>query len=129
MTGSEFVNATSRLEQYFGKEYTELQRRIMFETLKEWTIEKYRRAVKHCIGSCKCLPKIVDLKAINFVQEPNSAKLEDVEFVECKFCNKGFVPYYKKYGDISYQFFALCSCENGQKQRANGYNLPSWNGA
>ena len=38
----EFIEATSRLEQYFGKEYTNEQRQIMFEELSKMPLEKFK---------------------------------------------------------------------------------------
>lgn len=130
MNNAEFVEATSRLEHYFDKEYKTEQLKIMFDCLKSWNIEKYRKAVNHCIKTCKFLPKLADLTDtdINFAEVKNK---QEIVFVKCKKCNgEGFVKYFRtiQNGDkpITYEYIALCDCENAQKQREiNRCNLPT----
>lgn len=125
MTGGEFINATSRLETYFGKEYTDEQRKIMFEILKDWSIEKYKKAVKYCLENCKYLPKIVDFKTMDINTRPDIREQNKIEFTECKKCCQGFISYKRKYEKFNYEYIALCTCENGQKQKLNGYIFPT----
>ena len=122
---AEFINATSRLETYFGKDYTENQRAIMFESLGSWSIDKYRKAVKYCIENCKTLPKIVDFRQIEQNNRPayDDVKEMEAEFTSCKMCCDGFVEYKKIYDGFSYSYLALCTCKNGQIQRERGYNF------
>ena len=129
MVINEFVEATNRLEKYFNKEYTSDQRAIMFDTLKQLSLAEYNRAVNYCIGNCKYLPKIADLKE-GMAQIDHVQNREEIQFIKCDKCNDGFVRYFKniKAGGkiIPYEFLALCTCENGLKQRSvNGYNFPS----
>ena len=58
---NEFIKATSKLEQYFEKEYSNEQRQIMFEEVKNMSLEKYQEAVNNCIRNCKFLPKLADI--------------------------------------------------------------------
>lgn len=58
---SEFVEATSRLETYYEKEYTDEQRKIMFEEVKNMPIKKYQESINRCIRTCKFLPKLADI--------------------------------------------------------------------
>lgn len=130
MTEVEFVKATNRLEQYYDKEYTIDQRKIMFEMLKEMSIEKYNRAINYCIRNCKYMPKIADLTNAdtNTVRVENNEK---INFVKCNKCNgEGFVKYFKNVKDgnrtLKYEYVALCTCENAKKQKEiNKYNLPT----
>lgn len=130
MTETEFVKATSRLENYFDKEYKSEQQKIMYDFLREWSIEKYNKAVNYCIRNCKYLPKIADFTNadINTVVVKNE---KEINFVKCNKCNgEGFIKYFKKVKDgnriLSYEYVALCTCENGKKQREiNRYNLPT----
>ena len=49
MTNAEFIQATTRLENYYGKEYTTEQLKIMFDFLRGWTVEKYMKAINFCL--------------------------------------------------------------------------------
>ena len=58
---NEFIEVTNRIEQYFDKEYSNEQRQIMYEELKNMSKEKYKIAVNECIKKCKYLPKLADI--------------------------------------------------------------------
>ncbi len=58
---NEFIETTSRLEQYFDKEYSNEQRQIMYEELKNMPVEKYKELVDECLKKCKYLPKLADI--------------------------------------------------------------------
>ena len=53
MTNGEFIEATSRLEKYYEKEFSIEQQRIMFEELREVSVEKYKKAITYCIRNNK----------------------------------------------------------------------------
>lgn len=127
---AEFIKATSRLENYYGKEYSSEQLKIMFEMLKDWNIEKYKKAINYCIHNSKYLPKIADLTSAEIENRGMQEKAR-IDFVKCNKCNgEGFIKYFKqkKDGDriLKYEYIALCTCQNAEKQRqVNGYNLPT----
>lgn len=130
MTQSEFVEATSRLERYYDKEYSNEQLKIMYDFLKVWNKEKYIKAINYCLQNNKYLPKIADLTGANI----NIAKVKEdkrINFVKCNRCNgEGFIKYFRevKNGNniIKYEYIALCTCENAKKQKEiNKYNLPT----
>ena len=78
MTNAEFVQATSRLEGYFDKKYTTEQLKEMFYMLKEWSLEKYTKAVKYCIRNCKYLPtkrNVLYAKRMEFREVYESSKI------------------------------------------------------
>lgn len=125
---NEFIKANSRLEQYYDKEYSEEQRKIMFDRLKNISVKDYIKAINICLEKCKFLPKIADIKSA--LAEPNYAtqNSQKIEFVKCDKCNNGFVKYYKKIDNntvpMEYEYIALCTCENGLKQKEiNGYKF------
>lgn len=130
MSNTEFIQATSKLENYYGKEYTTEQLKIMFDMLREWTIEKYRKAINYCIRNSKYLPKIADLTSAD-IDIIGTEEKKKIDFVKCKKCNnEGFIKYFKnvKNGEntIKYEYIALCTCSNANNQRIiNGYNLPT----
>lgn len=130
MTNEEFVQTTSRLEGYFDKEYKTEQLKEMFTVVKGWTIEKYTKAVNYCIRNNKYLPKIADLIGADTATiQTQSTKA--IEYIKCKKCNgEGFIKYFKQKKDgnriLKYEYIALCTCENGRKQKEiNKFNLPT----
>ena len=97
----EFIEATGRLEKYYGKEYTNEQRRIMYDELKEFSLERYRQLVSAVLRESKYLPRIVDFIEAN-KEEPYTQKQEEFEKVECKKCNStGYITYTKTITDGS----------------------------
>lgn len=107
---SDFVEATSRLEAYYEKEYTDEQRKIMFDELEKLSIEKYRRIIAQCIKSCKFLPKLADMLKVS--SEINYASFEkNREYTPCKVCGgKGLVKYSKIFQEIGYEYDYVCRC-------------------
>lgn len=118
MTNGEFIEATSRLEKYFEKEYTIEQSKIMFEELKNLSIDRYKQIIAKCIRDKKFLPKIADILEINNELMIKKTR-EEVEEVECSKCNsKGFILYKKKDPNTmqEYEYACRCTCKN-----ANNY--------
>lgn len=130
MTNEEFVQTTSRLEGYFDKEYKTEQLKEMFTVVKGWTIEKYTKAVNYCIRNNKYLPKIADLIGAD-TATIQTQSTKTIEYTKCKKCNgEGFIKYFKQKKDgsriLKYEYIALCTCENGRKQKEiNKFNLPT----
>lgn len=124
MTNGEFIEATSRLEKYYEKEFSIEQQRIMFEELREVSVEKYKKAITYCIRNSKFLPKIADI--LNAMNEVKTIVAKETTRIECKKCKGvGYVPYYKKIDnggkEIIYQFFAVCDC--GNEKRYDGTTI------
>lgn len=117
----EFIESTGRLEKYYGKEYTNEQRQIMFDELKDFSIERYRQLVSSVLKKCKYLPKISDFIEAN-KEEPYSQKQEEFEKIKCKKCNStGYIIYAKIIRDGTKEFkntyAALCSCGNSKQYK------------
>ena len=111
---SEFINITNRIEKYYGKEYSNEQRKIMFEELGDMSIERLQQSVKSCIRSCKYMPKIADI-----IQASSEIKIFEKkrEYTPCKMCDGvGFIKYYKilQENDYEYEFMCKCTCKNGE---------------
>lgn len=122
MNMQEFIQATARAETYYDKEYSTEQRKIMYDSLKDWTIQDYSKAITHCIENQKFLPKISDIKQFKTDYKPDySNKTDEFNYINCKKCNKGFVIFKKKFEDYMYDYVALCTCQNGQERRKQGY--------
>ena len=113
---SEFIEASTRLEKYYDKEYSTEQRQIMYEELKDWNIEKYKKAISIAIRNCKFLPKIADI--IQASSEIRTVQNEDnSQLVECNKCEgTGFIRYQKQVQGIEYDYICRCTCLNGQRQ-------------
>jgi hypothetical protein len=113
---NEFIEATSRAEQYFEKEYSNEQRQIMYEELKKMPLEKYRKTLANCIRTCKFMPKLADiLKASTDIDNVNYER--NRVYTPCKICgSKGFVRYYKvlQENGYEYDYACRCTCENGE---------------
>lgn len=130
MSNEEFIQATSRLEGYFDKEYKTEQLKEMFIVVKGWTIEKYTKAVNYCIRNNKYLPKIADLTSAD-TATVQTQSTKAIEYSKCKKCNgEGFIKYFKQKNDgnriLKYEYIALCTCENAKKQKEiNKFNLPT----
>ena len=83
MSNEEFIQATSRLEGYFDKEYKTEQLKEMFIAVKGWTIEKYTKAVNYCIRNNKYLPKIADLTSAD-TATVQTQSTKAIEYSKCK---------------------------------------------
>lgn len=112
---NEFIEATSRLENYYGKEYQTIQRQIMFEELKDLKIERYKKLCSAIMRKSKYLPKIAD-----FIEANNEVPFEtktNSEQVECNVCNgSGYVFYKKVIEDFVYDYVCRCTCSNAQNK-------------
>lgn len=121
MTNGEFVEITSKLENYYGKEYSKEQRKIMFSELSNLDIDRYRKLVSVVLRKCKFLPKIVDFIEAN-KETPYSQQETELEKVECKKCNStGYIVYTKLLSDgdkkIPHQYAAVCNCGNAKQYK------------
>ena len=118
MKQDEFIQATNRLEQYYDKEYTNEQRRIMFKELEGFRIERYRQLISVVIRKSNFLPKVADFVKAD-KEEPFIRKGKELEKVVCKKCNNtGYVLYDKKIQDgnreLKNQYASVCSCGNAK---------------
>lgn len=118
---NEFIETTSKIEDYYGKEYTNEQRQIMFDELEELDIDRYRKLVSVVLRKCKFLPKIVDFIEAN-KETPYSQQEGELEKVECKKCNStGYIVYTKLISDgdkkIPHQYVAVCNCGNAKQYK------------
>lgn len=120
----EFINATSRLEKYYDKEYTTEQRKIMFDELQNLSIERYKQLISTLIRKSKFLPKVADFAEVNM--ETPYIKQDETQKTECKKCNStGYLIYTKVIKDgnrnLNYQYACLCNCGNAKKYE--GWNI------
>ena len=124
MQSGEFVEATTRLEQYYGKEYTNEQRQIMFDELQNLPIERYKQLISMLIKKSKFLPKIADFTEVD-IETPYTIQ-DKIQTTECKKCNStGYLIYTKVIKDgnreLKNQYACLCNCGNAKKYE--GWNV------
>lgn len=118
---NEFIDATSRIETYYGKEYTKEQAQIMFEELKELESNRYKKLISVVLRKCKYLPRLSDFfDAHN--ETPKITEEKEKKIIECKKCNgTGYVTYKKKINNggklLIYTMAAVCDCGNAQIYR------------
>lgn len=117
MLTHEFVEATSRLEKYYNKEYTTAQLEIMYDELKHFDIERYRQLISAALKKCQNKPKIADFYLLD-AEIPRNSDENAIEKVECTKCNgTGYITYKKFMTDgnkkLEYIYAARCNCENG----------------
>lgn len=117
----EFIEATGRLEKYYDKEYTNEQRQIMYDELKDIEIERYRRLISVVIKKSKFLPKVADIIDANN-EEPYTSYINEQEKIVCGKCNStGYIIYNKviKDGDKEYivPYSAVCDCGNAKQYK------------
>ena len=133
MTEREFVVQTERLCNLYAKTLNDEQKRFWYESLKPYSVEKYRDAVSTYSRSNRFMPTIADI--LETIKN-NPQNMEVSERVPCKTCNgTGYILYYKKYGGMEYEYACQCYCENGKRVTYDGrhdnppcdYYLPSAN--
>ena len=113
---SEFIEATSRLETYYNKDYTNEQRQIMYEELKDLDISRYKKLISIVLKNSKFLPKIADILDAH-KEEPYTTTKQETTKVECKKCNSiGYILYSKKIengtNSLYNEYAAICECGN-----------------
>ena len=115
---SEFVEATTRLEEYYNKEYTKEQRQIMFEELGDFELDRYKFSVSQAIKTCKYLPKVSEIIQLDKDNPPKS-KEEEITKVECSKCNSlGYIIYKKRTKEgLEYNYAAICDCGNAKQYK------------
>lgn len=118
---NEFIEATGRLESYYGKEYNKEQLKIMHEELEHFTIERYKFLISKAIRKCKYLPKVCDFIEID-LEFPDNTVEEKKEKINCKKCDStGMIIYTKKIIDgkreLQYQYAAICDCGNAKQYK------------
>ena len=121
MISGEFIEATSRLEKYFEKSYTTEQLQIMYEELKNLSIDRYKQIIARCIRNYKLLPRIAHILEITNELMILKTREEVEETEKCSRCNsKGFILYKKKDQNTmqEYEYACRCTCKNGNKYLA-----------
>lgn len=114
---AEFVEATSKIELYYGKEYTNEQRQIMFDELKDFEVDRYKFLISRVIRKSKYLPKVADIYQADSENPVVNTRIQE-EKVECKKCNStGYIVYKKEIEGRKYNYAAICECGNAKEYK------------
>ena len=113
----EFIEATGRMEIYYGKELTTEQMQIMFEELKYLNIESYKKLISKCLKTCKYMPKIADIIEANINLAGEVKKEVQREKICCNKCDGTGYVFYTVFMDngntrIPHTYAARCDCKN-----------------
>lgn len=124
----EFIEETSAIEKYYGKELEKLQRDIWYRELKQLNVARYRQVVREIFRQCKFMPKLADVIEINKDLSYTTITKQEEEREECTKCNKrGFILYKKEIDNgknkLIYEYIARCDCKNGLKYAYDGTKI------
>lgn len=116
---NEFIEANNRLEKYYEKEYTNDQMMIMYEELKNLSVERYKRLISQCIKTCKYMPKVADILKLNTDLIDQGREEEKRDYFLCDKCDKTGYVFFTQYKidgkrKIPYTYAAKCTCENAK---------------
>ena len=119
----EFNMQTQRLCNLYGKSLNDEQMEFWYESLKDYELEKYRRAVGEYAKKNKYMPTISDI--LGEIRNLKPYEKAPTEKVECKACNgSGYVLYRKD----DYEYASLCNCKNAigkdYYNKDTGYYIP-----
>lgn len=125
---SEFVEETSKLEKFYGKEMEDVQRKIWYQEFKNLSINRYRQIIMQAYRQCKFMPKLADIYEIQNTLSYGQSKKEIAEKVNCSKCNGLGIVFYKKSIDngdanLIYDYVARCACQNGMEYSYDGTQI------
>ena len=115
MSSDEFVKELQKAENFFGKELSDEQKTVWYESLKRLSLPRFKYLLSECYRRCDYMPSLAKIISLNseIGFEANEVKLIDKS--SCEICEgKGFVLYYKTIQDVTYQYGARCNCQNAK---------------
>lgn len=124
----EFIEETSKIENFFEKELTKFQRDEWYKELKNIPVNRYRQIIKQVFRKCKFMPKLADVVSIQEELPYEKSSINEIEKVFCKKCKGlGFIIYTKiiDNGDkkLEYNYLARCNCTNGLRFAYDGSQI------
>lgn len=128
MTEKEFIEETSNIEKFYGKELNQFENSRWFQELKNIDTTRYRQIIRQVFRKCKFMPKLADIISIQDELPYGQAKTNLFEKVECSKC-KGFgILFYTKIVDngdrkLRYEYVARCDCQNGLNYSYDGTKI------
>ena len=109
MNLTEFIEKTATLEEFFEKKLNQTQRNIWYDELKNYSADRYERAIDKACKTSQYRPSLGAM--IEIIQHvSNNVKKEQVECKACK--GTGYLLYHKIMDGRDYQYACLCNCTN-----------------
>lgn len=122
MTELEFMDKTARIEKLWNKEFNYEQRMAWLEELKNYSAEKYDKAISIIYKTSQYRPTLSQmLEVIRTIPSKvnNVAKSET-----CKLCNgTGYVLQERIENGRSYTYALLCNCKNANGKEYDGTKI------
>lgn len=122
MTIEEFTAKTAVLEEFYDKKLNYTQKQIWYEELKNYSAEKYEKAIRFLCKNSQYRPTLSQM-----YETILTVKLDDGDIkkrVVCKACKgSGYLIYHKKINDFDYEYASLCNCENARGLEYDGSKI------
>ena len=129
MTIVEFKDGLDKLIKFYGDNtrLNDFQQEVWFERLQYMTMYRFEKIINKIFETSKYMPKLCEILQINLDMVHKSERAEVVR-VKCDICQGlGLIPYFvlRKDGskNIKYQYFAKCSCLNGNEYDYDGTKI------
>lgn len=118
MTEKEFIEETSNIEKFYGKELNQFENSRWFQELKNIDTARYRQIIRQVFRKCKFMPKLSDIISIQEELPYGQPKTNLFERVECNKCKGLGILFYTKVIDnggkkLDYEYATRCDCQNG----------------
>lgn len=111
MTSGEFNKAIQQLENFYGKEYNDIQKQEIFKTFAQYTAARFVYLISLVYKQYKYLPMLSELVELHSTIPYAEIKKKLGKKIKCEKCkNRGFYIYTKNHNGIDYDFIVKCDC-------------------
>lgn len=121
MTLEEFKIKTKALEDFYGKDLNYVQVDIWFDELKNYSAEKYEKAIRNICKTSQYRPTLVQM-----LEEIRKVKVQvfDQKKSKCDYCKgTGYIFYKRTINNQVYDYVCLCMCANADGLEYNGMQI------
>lgn len=127
MTVHEFLGIIEKLEAFYKKQLEQIEKDMWYNEFGNLTAKRFEEVLHKAYTTCKYMPKLADVVAINKELPYQQIKAKIEGNVECKKCKSIGLIFYKKIINngpkkLIYDFAARCECENGLQYAYDGTN-------
>lgn len=111
MTSGEFNKAIQQLENFYGKEYNDIQKQEIFKTFAQYTAARFVYLISLVYKQYKYLPMLSELVELHSTIPYAEIQKKLGKKIKCEKCKRrGFYIYTKNYNGIDYDFIVKCDC-------------------
>lgn len=111
MTSGEFNIAIQKLENFYGKQYNDVQKQEIFKAFSQYTQARFVYLTSIVYKQCKYLPMLSELVELHQTIPYAEIQKKLGNKVKCDKCkNRGFYIYCKNINGIEYDFIVKCDC-------------------